>query len=219
MVVEGDKLKTNLYNQLMDQIKFTEENPQNDTSFATEMKSIPFLLYPCLRIFSIVILLMGGLCHAYGQIVEYQYEVRFKDGRTGKVDSTQAVYYYHRMNADKARETYEKAKTAASNYTLYDQLRSLGFKSADRGRFTFAGRNGMGVVIRTEYNDLFLIIHNDGNWEGKSISEGCKASCTAIGPDKYRYIITINANTATDNVHVQGKYRPTPSDSCRMERQ
>ena len=167
-------------------------------------------LYPCLRIFSIAVLLMGGLFHAYGQIVDYQYEIRFKDGRTGKVDSTQAVYYYHRMNADKARETYEKANTAAKLFELEDQLRSLGFKRADRGRFTFPGRNGMGVVIRTKDDDLYLIIHNDGNWEGKIMSEGCKASCSAMGQGKFRYIITIDNNTATDSLNVLGEDRTPP---------
>lgn len=172
-----------------------------------------------LHIIILTFLLIFGTNQSFGQIVDYQYEVRFKDGRTGIVDSTRQIWYYRSMNVETAKKTYEIAKAEASQFTLKDHLKNLNFKRADRGRFTFQGRNGMGVLLRTENDELYFITHNDGNWEGKIIGEGSKASCKMLGQGKFLYTITLDDNTATDDIKIDGVDRtppPTPSGNIDL---
>ncbi|WP_288286889.1 hypothetical protein [uncultured Prevotella sp.] len=158
----------------------------------------------------LLLLLLAVKQSSFGQAVKYTYEVRFEDKQHPDKKKTKIIFQMHSMLPDKVKRVYQLAQTYNNQQVLEDHLAELGFKKSN-GKFQFEGRNGMGVILRTEDNALFLITHEDGNWNKRY--EGWGVKCSSDGEGGYKYEVTIDDNSATNedvNVIGDNKYQEIP---------
>ena len=159
------------------------------------------------RIIFLVLFFFITVQAVLGQAVKYTYEVKLVDKRNPNLKKSKTLYQMHSMLPEKIKRVYQQAEAYKQQQSMEDHLQELGFKRTS-GKFSFEGRNGMGVIIWTEDNDLFLITHDDGNWENRKFGEGCMASCKRSGDGAYAYEVIIDDNSALDNdVEKVGKSR------------
>lgn len=147
------------------------------------------------------------------QTAHYTYKVKFRSNIDKKEADAPGLYGHYYEYAE-AQRVYNKITDGIRNdfRRASDYRNEFALVGSATGLFEFDGANGMGVVFSTREDEVFIIMHADGNWSNKKgkTSQGNDITYNCKKTDKgYEYEVFIGSAQQLDNVDVKSKYKST----------
>jgi hypothetical protein len=155
---------------------------------------------------------MFGRNDVLAQTANYTYKVKYRTNDNKELETSGLYGHYYEYS--EAQRVYDKMVSGIrdDHKSASDFLSEFALESSSAGVFTFAGANGMGVVFATNENEVFIIMHADGNWKNKKgkTSQGndITYSCKKIDGG-YEYEVFIGSAQKLGNVNIDSKLRST----------
>lgn len=159
-----------------------------------------------------------GLNESQAQTANYTYKVKYRTN--DKKESDAPGLYGHYYEYSEAQRVYNKMVSGIRDeFKRASDFRSeFALEGTATGEFTFAGANGMGVVFATRDDEVFIIMHADGNWQnkkgktnqGNDITYSCKKT-----EGGYEYEVFIGSAQQIENVNIDSKLKSTGGNRRR----